>query len=497
MAEEKGKPVLQEIATTGFGLDVTRGFIEPLLLQPHQFDSVLRARGGDPKIYEDVMRDDQVKSTFQQRRLALTSREWVVEPGGESARDKAAADFIEEAVGALRFDDLTDKMLWGLFWGWAVGECIWARDGRFVTLEDVRVRKQRRFRWDRDGRLRLLTLSRPEGEIMPPRKFWTFSTGADNDDEPYGLGLAHWLYWPVFFKRHDIKFWLIFCDKFGMPTPHGKYPAGTLEADQNKLLAAIAAIQTDSGIITPEGMTVDLIEAARSGTATYDQLYARMDAAISKIVLSQTMTTDDGSSRAQADVHMDVRQEVVKADGDLVMGSFNAGPVAWLTDWNFPGAAPPKVWRRIEDEPDLKPVAERDRMIYNMGYEPTPQYIENTYGEGWVPRKKEAPPALSPGQPAAAPGEDPRDEGEDEMAFAESELDAIDDLARQLDAVAGDAADALIGRFRAIVETSRSFAELNERLLALHADLDAGPLADVLRQALAVAGLSGRADAAG
>ena len=44
-------------------------------------------------------------------------------------------------------------------------------------------------------------------------------------------------------------------------------------------------------------MTIELIEAARSGTADYEALYERMDKAIAKVVLSQTMTTEDGASR--------------------------------------------------------------------------------------------------------------------------------------------------------------------------------------------------------
>jgi hypothetical protein len=55
------------------------------------------------------------------------------------------------------------------------------------------------------------------------------------------------------------------------------------------------------------------------------------------------MTTDDGSSLAQAKVHEGVMDEVVKSDSDLLSASFNEGPGRWLTEWNFPGAAPPKA----------------------------------------------------------------------------------------------------------------------------------------------------------
>ena len=164
----------------------------------------------------------------------------------------------------------------------------------------------------------------------------TSSAGASTTDNPYGLGLAHSLYWPVFFKRSDIKFWLIFLEKFGMPTTAGRLPGGRIDdlSEQQKALSALQAIQTDSAVVIPEDMTIELIEAARSGTADYAQLYERMDKAISKVVLSQTMTTDDGSSRAQAQVHQGVADHVIKSDADLLCESFNRGPVTWLTEWN-------------------------------------------------------------------------------------------------------------------------------------------------------------------
>jgi hypothetical protein len=51
-----------------------------------------------------------------------------------------------------------------------------------------------------------------------------------------------------------------------------------------------------------------------------------MDECIAKVVLSQTMTTQDGSSLSQAQVHAGVKLEVVKSDADLLSDSFNAGP---------------------------------------------------------------------------------------------------------------------------------------------------------------------------
>src|SRR5690606_14105313 len=315
-------------------------------------DTVLAQKGRDYRVYREVLRDDQCKATFQQRRDAVTSCEWTVEPGGKRAIDKRAADSLRAQLEALDWDRMTDRMLYAVWYGFAVGECMWDIDGREVVLSDVRVRDRQRFAFDAERRL---YLKRNGFELMPERKFWTLSTGADNYDEPYGLGLAHYCYWPVFFKRNDIKFWLVFLEKFASPTIVGKGPAGILDdaEKRNAVLAELRSFATDTAIVVPEGIEVDLLEATRSGATSYQDLAEAMNQSISKIVLSQTMTTDNGSSRSQAEVHAGVRDMVVKADADLACSSFNTQVARWLTEWNYPGAEVPRVWRNTEPPEDL------------------------------------------------------------------------------------------------------------------------------------------------
>lgn len=481
MADHPERPDLGEIAVITGGRDITRGFVDSLGLLESQ-DSVLNRRGGDLKVYEEILRDDQVTSTFQQRRLAVVSREVVVEVGGTSAQDKRAADFMREQLAGGRWDEITNKMLFGVFYGFSVAECLWALDGGQVVIEDIKVRNRRRFKFGIDGKLRLITLGEPLGEALPERKFWCFEAGADNDDDPYGRGLGHWLYWPCFFKRNDIKFWLIFLEKFGMPTAVGKHPPQASQEERDRLMAAIKAVATEAGIIVPEGFEIELLEAARSGTADYAAMYEAMNAAISKVVLSQTMTTDEGSSLSQSQVHMEVRDEVVAADAGLVNASFNRGPVTWLTEWNFPGARPPRVSRRVESDPDLKPVAERDKLLFEMGYQPTEEYIAETYGEGFERM------ATPPGGPATPPTPG--------TAFAErTDDDAIDELAR--DMLEGGGWEPLmkpaIAPIRAALAKAATFEEAKALIDGVIGDADRDRLVEALARAGFQARLAGAA----
>lgn len=409
MARKKLPPELLSgpIASTGDGRDITRPWVQELE-QPRD-PRLLQAV--DWGVYDRILLDDQVQSCFQQRRAAVTSRAWEVVPGDKTPAAQAAADALTDDLKRIGFDRVTDKMLYSVFHGYAVAELGWAYiDGRWAW-SNIWVRHARRFRYDKNGVLRLITRAQPQGETLPENKFWVLASGASDDDEPYGRGLAEWLYWPTFFKRGGIRSWMIFLDKFGAPTALGKYRPGTPRSEVDKLLGALQAIATDSGIAVPEGMAIELLEAARSGTSSYGEMATYMDGAIAKVVLSQTMTTDNGSSLSQAQVHGGVKMEVVKSDADLFCDGFNKGPVAWWHAFNFgAGVAQPRVIRKVEEEIDLKVTADTDKVLDEMGWERTDESFKETYGDGYQRKATPAPvnPGTAPGAPAgpaAAPGD--------------------------------------------------------------------------------------------
>ena len=82
------------------------------------------------------------------------------------------------------------------------------------------------------------------------------------------------------------------------------------------LLDAIASLASDAGCAIPDSMKLEMQEAAsrNSGGTLFKEMAEWCDAQISKAVLGQTMTTDDGSSLAQAKVHEEVRTDIIRAD---------------------------------------------------------------------------------------------------------------------------------------------------------------------------------------
>ena len=488
MAEEQQKdqaakqPEMKEIATTGDGRDITRGYVNPMAVAPPD-DEVLQIRGaGDYQIYREVLRDDQVASCFGQRRLSVVSKEWDVEAGGDRPIDKEAADFLKQQLQNNRWDRVTNMMLYGVHYGFAVAEPLWGRDGNRIILAALKVRNRRRFGFDGQGRLRMMTMSNPMGELLPERKFWAFSTGADNDDEHYGLGLGHWLYLPAFFKRNGLSYWMIFLEKFGMPTAKGTYSEG---GDVNKLLQTLMAIGTDSGVAVPEGMQIELIEAARSGTADYSGLYATMDRAIAKVILGQVASTEGTPGKlGNDDLQGDVRLDLIKADADLINESFNDTIARWLTEWNFPGAAIPRVYRKVEADEDLAKRAERDGKIKDMGFKPSVGYITETYGGEWVedtPPKPDGPGADQPSDEPAA-------------SFAAVADDGTKTQAQRLVTDTQSTVDRWVGQIEKLVNEADSLEHLQEQLLVEFAALDEMEMIEVMGMAFSSAQLAGRAE---
>lgn len=468
------KDIKQEIATVQ--RDITYPAFGGVLR--HQDDTLLSRGGGRGlRIYDDIERDCHAYAVLQKRKMAVISRPWQVDPASTSRADKKAADLVKAQLAVLDFDHVCLNLLDALLKGFAVGEIMWDVVGSEIVATGIKPRDQRRFGFDEDYKLRLKTQENLlPGMELPDRKFVVHSFGA-KDGNPYGLGLGSRLFWPVFFKRQGITFWLTFADKFGSPTAVGKYPAGSQFPDQKKLLDALAAIAQDAGVIVPVGMEIALLEATRGGaTDTYEKLARYMDEEITMAVLGESPVTKGGGGQAAsaAITRNEVRLELVQADSDMLSGTLNKTVVSWITELNCPGATPPRVWRKVEEQKDLGAVATRDKTIFDMGFRPTLAYITETYGGEWTEMPVPPHPSNTPAPPIgnlaafaeAAEANLPADlagKVKSNLADQQAMKDAAAKFAEQYQTLLGSRLDDLL----AMLEESGDLATFRERLADL------------------------------
>jgi len=501
MAEHLPAQLAVEIATAR--RDITQAIFGGALKPT---DDVLLARGAGKglKIYDELERDPKVFSCLAKRSLALVSREWVVEPGGKTHQAKKAAELARRVLAGewgLSFDRACLRMLSATLKGFAIGEVIWGRRDGFIVPLDVKQRNPRRFVFDEQGRPRLLTWSNMiDGEELPPRKFMVHRFGEANDD-PYGQGLGRVLFWPAFFKRQTLGFWLVCADKFGSPSVKGKAPQAALDNEIDEFFESLKALAQEGVIVMKEGWDVALVEATRTGAVTYQDLCRYMDEEIAVAILGNTLTTTVGASgsRALGDVHKAVQDELVDADADLLSATLNDQLLAWLTELNFPDAPPPKVWRpspsdeKAEAETTSAKVSARHAAL---------KFVSELRAQGWEPAEPSADlVAQAEGAWRYVGKPEPiRPPAEAAPAFAEaaSPPDAVDDLALQLDGVAAPVIAGMVDQVRRLLDEvaadGGTLADVADRLLALRPDLDQDGLAALMAQAMTVAALQGRAE---
>lgn len=366
---------------------------DPLLLE--------RGNGGAQsfELYRDLRRDGKVFSGLQKRKLALISRPWQVDPidAGEAGQRDAAV--VLAMLKSVMFDKLCAELLEALLVGFVPAEIVWTYRNGMITPDRILKRAQRRFVYvqtdpNASPELRLLTAANMlTGEVIDPKKFIVHRVNQE-DDNPYGTGLGLQLYWPVFFKRKGILSWNKLNDRFGSPTPWGKYPKSAGAKEKGTLFDALRAMSNDGVMMTPEGMSIELLESKLTGSiSTQKDLCAYMDSWISEVILSQEATQSTGATGAASKEREDVRLDLVQADADLLSDTLNSTLIKWFCEYN--GLAPCQVSRVIKKPEDLKSSSETDVNVASMGFRPTLVAIRAKYGEGW----EEAPVSAVGGAP--------------------------------------------------------------------------------------------------
>ncbi|MBF0402305.1 MAG: DUF935 family protein, partial [Magnetococcales bacterium] len=195
----------------------------------------------------------------------------------------------------------------------------------------------------------------------------------------------------------------------------------------------------------------------------------------------------DGSSLSQAQVHERMLNQVVQADGNLVASSFNRSVMVWLTDWNFPGAATPRL-SFVTDEPDdLDARAAREKTIYETtGLKPTRKHVETVYGGEW----EESTPQPTQ-QPAAAEQSPPAQFAEGNLFPAQQAVDAVAFDNDELQAIAA----ALLKPILARMQEGVSPEELLNLLGESYPEMDYQGLTELLDRLLFAGETWGRLDA--
>lgn len=298
-----------------------------------------------PKEYLEVASDIELKDTHYRsvlntRKLAVTSLDIKVIATSDDEKNLEIAKAVErdivknETAGiySLIFD-----MLDAIAKGFSVNEIIWESKNNVWRPREYKFRYAGFFRYDNLGEeLKLIDPYTSELYDLPENKF-IIHQPKNHSGAQILSGLAIPCLFYFMLKYYDITSWAAFIDRFGYPLRLGKYSTKATEDDINTLRRAVASIGSDFGAVIPESAMLEIIESktTQSTSDTYEKLAQFVNKEISKLVLGQTMTSEEGASYSQAQVHNEVRGDIAKSDIRQIMETLNSQLIVPYCKFNF------------------------------------------------------------------------------------------------------------------------------------------------------------------
>jgi phage gp29-like protein len=124
-------------------------------------------------------------------------------------------------------------------------------------------------------------------------------------------------------KRNMTAYWDQFGEVFGMPIRIAKTSSRD-GAEHLRIENMLKGMGAAPYALFPEGTEIELVESSRGDAYNvYDKRIERCNSELSKIILGETMTLDNGASLSQSKTHLDVFNRLVASDADMLRDVIN------------------------------------------------------------------------------------------------------------------------------------------------------------------------------
>lgn len=460
-------------------------------------DPILRKMGRGQEVFDAIAYDPHVIGELRSIRGGMLSYEHRVQAGGDSPADIRALELCQMVMDRppapfMRWPDVIWNMAQAVFRGYSVHEVIWKRFDRVLLPVEVVDVPQRRFTFGDTGDLRLKTRMNPRGDELGSYK-WLLARHMPSRDNPYGMALFSAIFWAWTFKHSGFRYFVKFCEKYGIPWAIGRYPDGTPPDKQDELAASLARMVEDAVAAIPDGGAVELLEAKAGSRPVHVTLIDTCNREMSKALTSQTLATEiqGEGSRAASQTHRERETSVNESDRSVIAYTFDQ-LFAWITELNVPGAKPPtfEFYEEADARQDWVEVFDSARR-----WLPIPSAF--AYGRLQIPAPKDGEDVLPSGNKDTPSGNFSRGSCPN-CGGHDFEAAANDDVGKLAGQAAGEAdplIEAMTDEVRKLAEESDSLEAFRDGLNELYKDLDDTRLGELTSLALMAGLLQGMDDA--
>ena len=365
----------------------------------------LRGKRGIAVYSEMSDNDDIVGAILFAIEMLVRQCDWNVEPGGDTVKDKEAAEFVESCMNDMQdtWIDTISEILSFLTYGWSCHEIVYKRrmghtkDARtkskyndgLIGWKKLPIRAQETlYQWEYDNEDNLLGMTQ-----MPPPDYGMFTIPMEKamlfrtksrKNNPEGRSILRNAYRSWYFKKRiqEIEGIGIERDLAGLPVMHAPEGLDIWDEnipDNNRIRAGLESmvkqIRRDEleGVVLPHGFELELLSSG--GTRQFDTnaIINRYDTRIAMTVLADFIFLghQQNGSWALSSDKTEMFAMAIGAFLDIIAQTFNSQGIPSLIDINgqyFDGITDyPKMTHGDIEDADIAKVSEFIKNMTGIG----------------------------------------------------------------------------------------------------------------------------------
>lgn len=315
------------------------------------------------EVYDDIMLDGHLTAVTEDRTLRTINEDYIFTIDG--IKNDGLTNFIEDQEW---FDYVLEEAHKTTYKGESL---LWIKDFEKGNIKEVEVIDrgllvpgQKILLYDINGN-KGLDISEVD-DVLLYAKFYS------------NIGILEKAAVYTILKRHSWGSWDEFEELFGVPIRIAKV-ASQSETVKNEVAGWLEEMGSAPYGVFPIGTEIDIKENSKADAFNvfYQKIQA-LDKELSKLILHQTMTTENGASKAQGNVHENTLEEVVKSDKKKMLSFLNKRLVPAMRKLGY--AIPDNAKITIEKTKDPEKQIKIDSQLMSNGYILKQQYVEEVYG---------------------------------------------------------------------------------------------------------------------
>lgn len=304
-----------------------------------------------------IMGDLIVSQCNISRKAHIEKKEVII-----STKNEKYQSILKSVFHASILSQILETYLYGI----NVFEINWERK-QGLLVPSLVGRDFQEFKFDEEGKL--VFLGNGYEEVIPPYKI-VYGIYNQSFRAPYGESALRHLYFSVNVKNAGLDFWIRFLEKFGEPWAIAK-----TQDDSEALALEVSNMLNGSTAVIDKDEDIQLIQP--SAKSDFKDLVKYCDSQINRFILGANLTGEVASgSLAAAQAHNEIRSEIALSDERILCYVCNR-VISFFKELN--GISEEIHFSLFNEDEPKNELAARDKIIFEMGYQPTQEYIEKTY----------------------------------------------------------------------------------------------------------------------